>query len=108
MILFRLLHFAIRIVGSFFFVFFLQIQFDGKTLESYLSEFGQKFVVTRSLEKVSQDGVKIIRGFTSPQKKDSELRQISSSQATQYIKEFSKRISLPNEKDFKKEKDSSK
>lgn len=97
MMLFRLLNFALRIVGSFFFVFFLQIQFDGRTLESYLNNFGKEFVVTRSLQKVSQDGVKVIKSFSSSddEHKKEIHRQISSSSATKYIKDFSQRFKLP-------------
>ena len=97
MILFRLLNFALRIVGSFFFVFFLQIQFAGKTLESYLNDFGRKFVVTKSLKKVSQDGVKIIKSFSSSEDKKSKSRQISSSKAAEYVKDFAEKITLPSD-----------
>ena len=113
MMLFRLLSLALRIIGSFFFVFCLQIQFDGKTLESYLNDFGKTFVVTRALHKVSQDSVKVIRNFSSNEKQsDSSLsRQISSnSKALQYAKDFASRIRLPEEADKSKQKkkDSSK
>ena len=106
MLLFRLLSFAFRVVGSFFFVFLLQIQFDGKTLESYLNNFGKKFIVTKSLQKVSQDGVKIIRSFSSappkpPKGEKSESRQISSSQAAQYAKDFASRFTKPDSKEKK-------
>ena len=98
MILFRLLSFSFRIIGSFFFVFFLQIQFDGKTLESYLNNFGKKFFVTKNLQKISQDSVKVIRSFSSSKdNKKVEKRKTSSSQAIQYIKDFSYRITIPEE-----------
>ena len=113
MILFRLLSLVLRIIGSFFFVFCLQIQFDGKTLESYLNDFGKTFFVTRTLHKVSQDGVKVIRIFSSDESKSdsSQSRQVSSnSKALQYAKDFSSRITLPEraDKSKQKKKDSSK
>ena len=104
MILFRLIGFALRVIGSFFFVFLLQIQFDGKTLESYLNNFGKKFIVTRSLQKVSQDGVKVIRGFSSSEKKKPEVRQISSSKAAQYVKDLTEKITLSTDL-FKKDEE---
>ena len=107
MILFRLVSFVLRIIGSFFFVFLLQIQFAGKTLESYLNDFGKKFIVTRTLQKVSQDGVKVIKGSPSEEDK-SEARQVSSSTAVKYIKDFAKKISLPSDSFQKDEDDSSK
>ena len=98
MMLFRLLSFFLRIVGSFFFVFFLQIQFAGKTLESYLNDFGKKFIVTKSLQKVSQDGTKVIKSFSdSPEEKKSTLRKISSSKPVQYIKDVADKIELPEQ-----------
>lgn len=95
MILFRLLGFFLRVVGSFFFVFLLQIQFAGKTLENYLNDFGKKFVVTRTLQKVGQDGTKVIKSFTSSKEEQEKLRQVSSSKAAEYIKDFTEKIELP-------------
>jgi len=46
MMFFRLIGFFMRFIGSFFFVFLLQIQFNGKTLENYLNNFGKKFIIT--------------------------------------------------------------
>ena len=112
MILFRLLSLALRIIGSFFFVFCLQIQFDGKTLESYLNDFGKTFFVTRALHKVSQDGVKVIRTFSSDESKSksdsSQAKRIPSSKALQYAKDFTNRITLPTgaEKSKQEKKDS--
>ena len=97
MILFRLLSFALRVVGSFFFVFLLQIQFSGKTLESYLNDFGKKFIVTKTLQKVSQDGTKTIKSFSSSKDKKAELRKISSSEPVKYIKDISDKITFPTE-----------
>lgn len=97
MILFRLLGFFLRVVGSFFFVFFLQIQFNGKTLETYLSQFGEKFIVTRTLKKVSQDGAKVIKHLSSPipEKNKSKQRQLAGRPVMEGIKEFTNRITLP-------------
>ncbi len=74
MILFRLISFVLRIVFSFFFVFLLQIQFNGKTLESYLNDFGRKFIVTRTLKKVSQESAKAIKQISPSEKKESKPR----------------------------------
>lgn len=104
MILFRLLNFALRVIGSFLFVFLLQIQFAGKTLETYLTDFSKKFFVTKTLQKVSEDGTKFIKGFSSSEGKKS--REISSSKAAQYIKDVTEQIKLPGEA-LKEEKDSS-
>ncbi len=96
--LFRLLSFFLRIIGSFFFVFFLQIQFAGKTLESYINNFGKKFIVTKSLQKVSQDGAKVIKSFSdSPEEKKSTLRKISNSKPAQYMKDVANKIELPKQ-----------
>ena len=98
MTLFRLISFGLRIVGSFFFVFLLQIQFDGKTLESYLNNFGKKFIVTKSLQKVSQDGIQVIRSFSSDNKENKlqkKNRKPTNSKSLEYFKDLSKRISLP-------------
>ena len=97
MILFRLLNFALKVVGSFFFVFLLQIQFSGKTLESYLNNFGKKFVVTKTLQKVGQDGAKVIKSLSSSEDNKERLRQISSSEAAKYIKDFTEKIELPKD-----------
>lgn len=102
MFLFRLLSFGLRVVGSFFFVFLLQIQFDGKTLESYISNFGKSFVVTRTLHKVSEDGVKVIRSLSSSEQAQSESRrELSSSEAVKYIKDWGQRFSLPESEQTK-------
>ena len=98
MTLFRLMGFALRIIGSFFFVFLLQIQFDGKTLESYLNNFGKKFIVTKSLQKVSQNGVQVIRSFSSDdteKKLSQKKRQPASSKPLKYFKDLFKRVRFP-------------
>ena len=102
---FRLLSFVLRVVGSFFFVFVLQIQFDGKTLESYLNDFGKKFIVTKSLKKVSQDSVKLIRGVSSSEEEKSDSRQMAGKKAAQYFEDFTKKIIFPSESLNEKEKE---
>lgn len=101
MMIFRLISLGFRIIGSFFFVFLLQIQFDGKSLESYLNDFGKKFIVTRTLNKVSEDGVKVIRSFSSSTKTlPEEVRQpLSNSQALRYVKDWKEKITLPPSKE---------
>ena len=96
--IFRLLDFAFRVIGSFFFVFLLQFQFDGRSLESYLNEFGRKFVVTRTLKKVSEDGSKVIKSFLedeNPEQKKPK-RKIAKEKSEQMFSKFVKRISYPD------------
>ena len=94
MILFRLFSFFLRVAGSFFFVYALQTQFFGKTMENHLIDFSKKFIVTRSLQKVSQDGAKVMREALSLEEgKTKKSRQISSDTAGQYVKNFSKDFS---------------
>ena len=73
MILFRLLSFAFRLVGSFLFVFLLQIQFNGKSLEDRLNDFGQKFIVTRILQDVSKGGARFLSGTASSESSKEDL-----------------------------------
>ena len=94
MVLFRLFSFFLRVAGSFFFVYVLQTQFFGKTLENHLTDFNKKFILTRSLKKVSQDGAKVMReAFSLEEGKTKKSRQISSDTAGQYFKNFSKDFS---------------
>ena len=104
MIIFRILDFTLRVVGTLFFVFFLQIQFDGKTLESYLSAFGKEFIVTKSLKTVSEDGVKALRSFSllSDETKKPP-RKVSSIPFDKYIKELAQKFNLPKDSGKKKE-----
>ena len=96
MFLFRLMDFGLRIIGALFLVFFLQIRVDGKTLENHLNDFGKKFIVTKTLQKVSQDGAKAIKSLYSGDEKSKKDRNISHSQKADYIKELSKRIKMPS------------
>ena len=78
MFIFRLISFGIRLVSAFIFTLILQIQWDGKSLESYLVRFGKKMVVMKTLNQVGQDGVTTIRSLTSsggPEKK--QLRDVA-------------------------------
>ena len=96
--IFRLLDFSFRVVGSFFFVFLLQFQFDGRTLESRLNEFGNKFVVTKALKKVSQDSSKVIKSFLkeeSPEAKK-QKREIANQKNQERFDKFLNRISHPS------------
>ena len=116
MILFRFLSFIGRIIASFVFVFILQIQLDGKTLESYLNDFGQRFFMTKVLKTVSQDLVKLSRrGLSSSDKQEekgpasvkkkrgSTDRQISSSKPAQQLKGFMSRVTFPSTESSKEE-----
>ena len=96
--IFRLLDFAFRIVFSFFFVFLLQFQFDGRSLESYLSDFGKKFVVTKALKKVSQDGSKVIKSFFKEEtaKEKKQKREIAKQKSQDRFDKFVERINRPS------------
>ena len=96
---FRLLNFFLKIIASFIFVFILQIQWDGKTLESYLNDFGKKFFLTRGLKNVSQDGAKVLKGISSSKEKKHQNpeRKLSNSSPLQYTKNFVEKITLPTE-----------
>ena len=96
MMLLRLLSFVLRVAMSFLFVFFLQLQFKGKTFESYLNDFSKTFIITKSLKKVSQDGALFIRDMSSKDKK-TKSRQISNSKPVEYVKDFAKQITSPIE-----------
>ena len=96
--IFRLLDFAFRVVGSFFFVFLLQFQFDGRSLESYLNDFGKKFVVTKTLKKVSQDGSKVIKGFLKEESAEEtkQKRETASQKSELFFNSIVKRVSRPS------------
>ena len=96
--LFRLLGFAFRVVGSFFFVFLLQFQFDGRTFESYLNDFGKKFVVTKTLKSVSEDGAKVIKSVfkKETEKEKKQKREIANQKNKKHFKSFLDRINAPS------------
>ena len=96
MFLFRLISFGIRIVGAFIFTLILQIQWDGKSLESYLVRFGKKMVVTKTLNQVSRDGVTTIRSLTSSDKsKKKQLRDVAN-HLEPTIQKIKNKIVLPD------------
>lgn len=99
MILFRFFDFAVRIFVSFLFVFILQVQFDGQSLESYLTRFGENFFLTKTLDSVGEDGVKIVRNLNLSEEQQKEKREI----ANKKFENFSKRISLPKKENSKKD-----
>ena len=96
--IFRLLDFTFRVVGSFFFVFLLQFQFDGRTLESRLNEFGKKFVVTKALKKVSQDSSKVIKSFLEEENAEGkkQKREIANQKSQERFNQFLNRINRPS------------
>ena len=96
--IFRLLDFSFRVIGSFFFVFLLQFQFDGRTLESRLNEFGKKFVVTKALKKVSQDSSKVIKSFLAEESEQDkkQKREIANQKNQDRFDKFLNRISRPS------------
>ena len=83
-------------VSAFILTLILQIQWDGKSLESYLVRFGKKMVVIKALNQVSQDGVKTIRSMTfsgGPDKKP--LRGVAS-HLEPTIQKIKNRVTLPD------------
>ena len=89
MIVFRLISFMTRLIASFFFVFLLQIPFNGQTLESYLNRFGQKFFVTKTLQKVSDNGARIIKEWN----KDPEnKREVANKKTREMMETLSQKI----------------
>jgi len=103
MILFRLFDFTVRVFLSFLFVFILQVQFDGKSLESYLTHFGENFFLTKALDSVGEDGVKIVRNFTQNKEDKQSKRNIANEKAIQTFENFTKRISHPKKDSPRKE-----
>ncbi|MBC6414962.1 MAG: hypothetical protein GDA46_01005 [Bdellovibrionales bacterium] len=92
--MFRLIHFAVKLFVSLLFVFILQIHFDGRSLESYLTGFGKNFFLTKTLNSVGEDGVKVVRMFTSDDKVLEKKREISNKKTKDFLKNISKRIDL--------------
>ena len=93
MILLRFFDLLARLVGSFLLVFLLQIRFDGRPLESYLTKFSQNFFLTKTLKTVGGDGVKIVRGLSFD--KEKQNREIANKKAVKVFEDLKKRISLP-------------
>ena len=98
--IFRLVSFAFRVTFSFFFVFLLQFQFNGRSLESYLNDFGKKFVVTKTLKKVSQDGSKVIKSFLEEESPEQQKRKrgVANKKSQDRFSQFVKRINRPSKK----------
>jgi len=101
MILFRLFDFFVRVFVSFLFVFILQVHFDGKSLESYLTKWSEGFFLTKALNSVSDDGVKITRSFTLNDKQKKKKRELANKKAVEIFENLSKRLSLPKQEDPK-------
>jgi len=99
MILFRLFDFVVRVFASFFFVFLLQVQFDGQTLESYLTSFGKNFFLTKTLNAVGKDGVKMAKNFNLSKEEKEKKREIANEKVLQTFEKLSKRISLPSKEE---------
>ena len=87
MILFRLISFALRVVSAFIFVFILQIRWDQKPLEHYFIEFAQSFFVTKVLNQVSDDGIKVIRHL-SGSSEDKQAQKKPEREISSVIQEF--------------------
>ena len=81
----------------------LQIQFQGRSLESYLNEFGQKFFVSKTLKKVSDNGAKVIKAWTADDKTKKKKREIANQKAVKMFENFSKKISHPYQNSTREE-----
>ena len=102
MFLFRFISFSIRVIVAFVLTLILQIQWDGKTLEHYLTHWGRQNSIAHTLKKVSEDGVFVIRHITSTEeKKQVQKRQISQ-HLKSTLKDLEKHVTFPN--DFLEEK----
>ena len=98
MILFRLISFGFRVFFSFLFVFLLQVRWDQKPLEHYLTHFAKSFFATQVLNHVSNDGVKVIRHLSGSSKSDKsrgEIKRQITSIAQEIILKAEKRLSPP-------------
>lgn len=103
MIIFRLISFGIRIVSTFVIVFLLQIQFDGRPLETYLVQAGHRFMGTQVLNHASHDVTQTLRSLTSENKKNEVTRRLSD-EVLPVLDDLQKRITWP-ESEKKKDND---
>ena len=98
MILFRFISFGLRVIFSFLFVFILQVRWNEKSLEHYLTQFAKSFFVTEVLSKVSHDGVKVMEHITRSKKLDKEsAKRDVSSLLQDLVLDAKKRLELPEE-----------
>ena len=98
MILFRLISFGFRVFFSFLFVFLLQVKWDQKPLEQYLTYFAKSFFATQVLNQVSKDGTKVIRYLSGSSKLDKSKKKSTrkiTSIAQKLILDAEKRLSPP-------------
>ena len=96
MFIFRLLSFAIRVVSAFILTLMLQIQWDGKTLEHYLIQFGKKTVIIKALNQVSQDGIDTIRSVTSSGTKEKKQDRTIAGHLEPTIQKIKNNLALPS------------
>ena len=96
--LFRLFDFALRVIGSFCFVFLLQFRFDDRSLESYLNDFGKKFIVTKTLKTVSEDSAKVMKSVFKKEsaEKKKRKRELANQKKEKILESFLKRINAPS------------
>ena len=92
-ILFKLISFFIRVISAFVFVLVLQIQWDGKSLEHYLVQFGKDLVAIKFLTQAGENSAKTLRSLGS--KKEQE--RILSSIVEPLVQNMEKRLSLPQD-----------
>lgn len=96
MFIFRLISFAIRVVSAFILTLILQIQWDGKTLENYLIQFGKKNTVVKALNQVGQDGIDTIRSVTSSGAKEKKQGRTISRHLEPAIQKIKNNLALPS------------
>ena len=97
MFLFRLFDFFVRVFLSFGFVFILQVQFDGQSLEKYLINFSQSFFLTKALNSVGEDGAKLAKNFQLNEEQKKKKRELANKKRDKMFENFSKRINFPNQ-----------
>ena len=77
MIIFRLISFGLRVLSAFLIVFILQIPFNGKSLESYLVSAGNKFIVTKTLNRTGEDAITFVKSFKAEDLKENQRKVAS-------------------------------
>ena len=93
MILFRLISFFIRVVSAFVFVLVLQIQWDGKSLEHYLVNFGKNLVAIKFLNQAGENSAKTLRHLGNRK----ERKRVLSSIVEPVVQNMEQRLSLPED-----------
>lgn len=94
MFIFRLISFLLKIIYTLLIVFTLQIQFDGKTLESYIVDTGKKIMFFKILNQTSNDSLFFIRSLSYAPSKKNQLKKNVSNNLFEKIEDYKKRIDV--------------